>query len=228
MTAPYTPAEDQTIRDCLAAGMTALQAVAAMLEKHGRKTTPALLRDRMERLGLNQKFTRTKHPREWSDENLQSLKALWNSKTTAELAIHFGVSEAAIVGRGRAMGLPKRRSVYAYNPTAHRAPLRGGLHGEDRAARDRRVLEYVAAHPDLTRSEVALALGVPVSLAAAMINLSKTARRKVPVFMPPQLFTPGPKCAETPIDRIAAIPANDLADIAARYGAAVPDVSRRA
>ena len=100
--------------------------------------------------------------------------------------------------------------------------LKGGLPGETNDQRVSRVREYVAAHPEMSYSEIQRKLRVPINVvkqAGASLE-EKRARAPRAQFMPPAKFVPKPDdMAQTAEERLKAVSDAERARIAATYGA---------
>jgi hypothetical protein len=104
-------------------------------------------------------------------------------------------------------------------------PPQGGLPGESREDRDRRVMAHIQANPKMSYEAIARALGTPLAVvkrqAAHIRVMEKEAAEAAAApakFLPNQLFTPSPPPPPTPIERLAAVSDDVKAEIAARYG----------
>lgn len=126
--------------------------------------------------------------------------------------------------------MPKRRKFNPGQggfvvPPQGRPPV-GGLPGESTEDRDKRVMLHFQKHPTQTPEHVSRVLGVPLGVARRQEYrarlLTKEAAQKqgsAPKFLPAQLFTPSPAPPATAEARLAAVPDEVKAEIAARYGA---------
>lgn len=149
--------------------------------------------------------------------------------SASEIAVRLGegFSRNMVMAKCRRLGVALSRlpgwSSGRSNAGVGKKP-RGGLEGENAEDRDRRVADFILANPTMTVARVSSKLGVPFTacerIAINLRNIAKEAPRG-PVFMPPAKFIPSPMPAQTPEARIAAVPANELQAIAARYGAVV-------
>jgi hypothetical protein len=105
-------------------------------------------------------------------------------------------------------------------------PPQGGLPGESKEDRDKRVRAFIRENPKLDAEGVARAMKVPLKCvkreahAVKVLAQEEADKATAPAqFLPQQLFTPGPPLPPTPQARLDAVPDDVKADIAARYGA---------
>lgn len=110
-------------------------------------------------------------------------------------------------------------------PPQGRQPV-GARPGESTEDRDKRVLAVAMANPNLRAEDVAKQMGVPKGVASRYVHRAKELRKEAATkssapakFLPVQLFTPGPPVPPTAAERLAAVPDDVKAEIAARYGA---------
>ncbi|MBI5940126.1 MAG: hypothetical protein HY859_06845 [Caulobacterales bacterium] len=101
--------------------------------------------------------------------------------------------------------------------------LIGGLPGETKEDRAKRIALYAIDHPSLSADAISEALRVPWGAVNAALSagvpgrIAHTDRTR----KPRQVFTPSPPPPATAEERIAALPAAELARIAKTYGAVV-------
>jgi hypothetical protein len=110
-------------------------------------------------------------------------------------------------------------------PPQGRPPV-GGLPGESTEDRDKRVMLHFRQHPTHSPEQVARALGIPLGVARRQEYRARLLAKEAaaiqgtaPKFLPGQLFTPSPPPPATAAERLAAVPDEVKAEIAARYGA---------